>query len=169
MAPPEPKAEEKPETKVTAKEGKKLPVAGGSAADVAKRGLALLKEDFLRNAPEKAGVGRQDRSVTVKPMAGEPGYKPAAYQTVKVSSLGISPFPDDKNAVGKVGGVEAVVKAAQEVKKGATAKELKAKILKKESASKPVEAKVYDIPDYLKPLPEDTPRKGMTWKNYVGR
>jgi hypothetical protein len=31
------------------------------------------------------------------------------------------------------------------------------------------EDEVYDIPSYLKPLPEDTPREGHTWKNYNGR
>lgn len=145
----------------------KLPVIAGQATAAAKRGLDLLREDLLKNAPERAGVGRQDQpSVTMKPAAGEPGYKPQAFQTVKVSELGISPFPDDKNAVGKVGGVDAVKKAALDVKKGKTAKEVKKELLQIKTKEEP---KVFDIPDYLKPIPEDTPRKGYTWKNYVGR
>lgn len=146
--------------------GRKLPVVGGTFEE-RKRGLQLLREDLFKSAPEAAGVGRQDASAIMKPLYGEPGYKPAAYETVKVSDLGISPFPDDANAVGKVGGVEAVKKAAVEVKKGEkTAEEVKKEVLKIEVKQ---EAKVYDIPDYLKPLPEDTPRKGYTWKNYEGR
>lgn len=149
------------------KRGGKLPVVVGSAA---KRGLALLREDILKNAPERAGVGRQDsEGLTMKPVAGEPGFKPQSFETVKVSDLGISPFPDDANAVGKVGGIEAVKKAAIEVKTGEkTAKEIKKEVLKIKTTSK-AETKVFDIPDYLKPLPEDTPRKGLTWKNYTGR
>lgn len=148
---------------------KKLPVIGDRFDDSGsrKRGLDLLREDFLKTGPVKVGVGRQDDSAIMKPLAGEPGFKPAAYETVRVSELGISPFPDDKNAVGKVGGVEAVKKAALEVKRGeATAKEIKKKLLKIKIEKVP---EVYDIPDYLKPIPEDTPRKGLTWKNYVGR
>lgn len=144
--------------------GGKLPV---SAGDV-KRGLDLLKEDLLKNAPQRAGVGRQDVSAVMKPMAGEPGFKPAAYQTVKVSELGISPFPEDANAVGKVGGIEAVKKAAVEVKAGKkSASDIKKEVLKVEVKAE--KEQVFDIPDYLKPLPEDTPRKGYTWKNYIGR
>lgn len=147
--------------------GKKLPVVSGGAAQTAKRGLDLLREDLLKNAPTVAGVGRQDQTAIMKPMYGEPGYKPSAYETVKVSELGISPFPDDANAVGNVGGIEAVKKAAAEVKKGEkTAAQIKKEVLNIETKK---EEKVYDIPDYLKPLPEDTVRKGFTWKNYVGR
>lgn len=146
----------------------KLPVFSGENADKVKRGLDLLREDLLKNAPEIAGVGRQDAdSVVMKPVAGEPGFKPQSFQTVKVSELGISPFPDDKNAVGKVGGIAAVKKAAIDVKAGKSAKEIKMDVLK--IAKVEVEQTVFDIPDYLKPIPEDTPRKGMTWKNYVGR
>eukprot|EP00177_Eucheuma_denticulatum_P003480 GFKZ01006292.1.p1 GENE.GFKZ01006292.1~~GFKZ01006292.1.p1 ORF type:complete len:276 (+),score=50.24 GFKZ01006292.1:195-1022(+) len=148
--------------------GRSLPVT--KAAE--KRGLDLLREDVLKSAPERVGVGRQDaESVTMKPVAGEPGYKPESFQTVKVSELGISPFPDDANAVGKVGGLEAVRKAAVDVKQGKTAKEIKKAVLKPDIAKVEAkgEAKVYDIPDYLKPIPEDSPRKGLTWKNYKGR
>lgn len=146
--------------------GQKLPVASGTEA--VKRGLDLLKEDFLKNAPERAGVGRQDTpSLTIKPSAGEPGYKPQAYQTIYASELGISGFPDDKNFVSKVGGIGAVKKAALDVKKaGKTAKEIKQEVLKIETKK---EKTVFDIPDYLKPIPEDTTRKGYTWKNYNGR
>lgn len=149
-----------------AAKGKKLPVIS-NATNKVKRGLDLLREDVLKNAPTRVGVGRQDQSAVMKPMYGEPGYKPAAYETVKVSDLGISPFPDDANAVGNVGGIAAVKKAAVEVQKGEkTAAEIKREVLKIETKK---EAKVFDIPDYLKPLPEDTTRKGFTWKNYVGR
>lgn len=146
-----------------------LPVATGSA-EVAKkkRGLNLLRQDFLKSAPEKIGVGRQDQSAIMAPSFGEPGYKPAAYETAYVSDLGISPFPDDPNAVGKVGGIEAVAKAAREVKKGVTADAIKARILNKTPVVAESEM-TYDIPSYLKPIPEDTPRKGLTWKNYDGR
>lgn len=153
------------EVKTVAQKGAKLPVAKATS----KRGLDLLKEDLLKNAPERAGVGRQDTgNLTMKPVAGEPGYKPESFQTVRVSELGISPFPDDKNAVGKVGGLDAVKKAAVEAKKGKSGKEIKKSLLA-ETPQKIVEEKVFDIPDYLKPIPEDTPRKGLTWKNYVGR
>lgn len=145
------------------------PGAGGAKKlPVVSRGLDLLKKDLFKSAPESVGVGRQDTSGIMKPMAGEPGYKPAAYQTVPVSELGISPFPDDANAVGNVGGVEAVKKAALEVKEGLkSAKEVKKEVTK--AVSFEAEPKKFDIPDYLKPLPEDTPRRGLTWKNYVGR
>lgn len=148
--------------------GSSLPVASGEG-DVAeqKRGLELLRDDLLKSAPEAVGVGRQDVTTISTPQFGDPGYKYQAYETVNVSELGISPFPDDANAVDKVGGIEAVKKAARAAKKGQSAEVLKAKALKKEV--KVVEEQVFDIPDYLKPLPEDTPRKGLTWKNYNGR
>lgn len=146
----------------TSAAGKKLPL---SRFERAKRGLDLLKDDLFKNAPEQAGVGRQDVGAVMKPVAGEPGYKPAAYETVRVSELGISPFPDDANAVGKVGGVAAVKAAAVEVKKGEkTASQIKKQVMN--IKTKDVET-VFDIPSYLKPLPEDTPK--ITWKNYVGR
>ncbi|PXF46149.1 hypothetical protein BWQ96_04155 [Gracilariopsis chorda] len=145
-----------------------LPVVADDKGAI-KRGLDLLKQDVLKNAPEQVGVGRQDSSaVTMRPQAGEPGYKPAAYQTVRVSKLGISTFSDDKNYLGNVGGIDAVKKAALEVVSGEkTTKQLKAEALSKVAKTAPKkETTVYDIPDYLKPLPEDTPRKGMTWKNW---
>lgn len=158
-------------------EPKKLPVKDASEKDAgkggkkgedkrsfAKRGIDLLREDLFKSAPERAGVGRQDARAIMKPMAGEPGFKPAAYETVKVSELGISPFPDDKNAVGKVGGVEAVKKAALQVKAGKKAAEIKNEVL---NIKTKVEKEVFDIPDYLKPIPEDYPKS--TWKNYKGR
>ena len=144
--------------------GKKLPVIFGSREQTEKRGLELLKEDLFKNAPEIAGVGRQDKSFVMKPQFGEPGYKPQAYETIKYSDLGISSFTDDPNAVVKVGGLEAVKEAAKEAKKGKSAAELKAAVLKADM--KEEKDIVYDIPDYLKPLPEDTPRPGRTWKNY---
>lgn len=147
--------------------GKKLHVLGNFSISNAKRGIDLLREDLFKSGPEAAGVGRQDASAVMKPLAGEPGYKAAAYQQVKVSDLGISPFPDDANAVGKVGGVEAVKKAALDVKEGKkTADDIKKSLLNIMVEKEP---EVFDIPDYLKPIPEDTPRKGLTWKNYVGR
>lgn len=149
---------------------KNLPFASGTKeVEGKKRGLDLLRQDLLKSAPEIAGVGRQDKPAAIMaPSYGEPGYKPQAYETAFASDLGISPFPDDANAVGKVGGLAAVQKAARAAKKGESAKALKAKALKKE-VKIPDAEKVFDIPDYLKPLPEDTPRKGLTWKNYSGR
>lgn len=147
----------------------KLPVAEGTAeVEGKKRGLDLLREDFLKSVPERVGVGRQDVSAIMAPSFGEPGYKPKAYETVNVSELGISPFPDDANAVGKVGGIRAVEKAARQVKSGQSANVIKAKVMKKEVVVADKD-KVFDIPSYLKPIPEDTPRKGLTWKNYDGR
>ncbi|CAN8069524.1 unnamed protein product [Agarophyton chilense] len=146
-----------------------------------KRGLDLLKEDILKSAPERAGVGRQDAdSVLMRPQAGEPGYKPAAYQTVRVSTLGISTFSDDKNYVSKVGGIDAVKQAAVDIQTGTkTGKDIKKEVLNKannrplntfqstlQRPSASPQPNVDNLPDYLKPLPEDTPRKGMSWKNY---
>ncbi|KAK1861079.1 hypothetical protein I4F81_003663 [Pyropia yezoensis] len=45
-----------------------------AAKKPAKRGAALLKEDFLRSAPERIGVGRQDQTAVAPPTYGEPGY-----------------------------------------------------------------------------------------------
>lgn len=147
----------------------KLPVASGTAdVESKKRGLDLLRQDFLKSAPERAGIGRQDVTAVMAPSFGEPGYKPQAFETVKLSELGISPFQDDANAVGKVGGLAAVQKAALASKRGKTAKQNKAKALKKPIVVS-AEDIVYDIPDYLKPIPEDTTTKGLTWKNYNGR
>lgn len=162
------KEEKKPASNFSKK--KDLPVASGTQeVEGKKRGLDLLRQDFLKSAPERVGVGRQDRpSAIMAPAFGEPGYVPQAYEVTNVSELGISPFPDDANAVGKVGGLEAVQKAARAARKGETAKALKAKVLKKKVVV-PDSEKVFDIPDYLKPIPEDTPRKGLTWKNYSGR
>ena len=188
-------------SKSPAKAAKNLPVVSGGTASGIKRGLDLLREDFLKNAPERAGVGRQDRdALTMKPVAGEPGYKPPSIATVKVSALGISPFSDDKNYVSNVGGVEAVKQAAIDSKAGKSAKQLKKEVMDalnknssivannkvsqttnfKPPASTPsaftptpvpAPPKAPDdlLPSYLRPIPEDTPRKGMTWKNYEGR
>lgn len=169
-ASPPPSTPDSPASDGDAPSRRKLPVAIGGAADTVKRGIALLREDFLKTAPQKAGVGRQDLDAfTMKPLSGEPGYKAAAYELVKVSELGISPFPDDANAVGKVGGIEAVKKAARDVREGKSAKEIKKEVLNIGTDVKDTETEVFDIPDYLKPLPEDTPRPRMTWKNYKGR
>jgi hypothetical protein len=132
------------------------------------RGLDLLREDVLKSAPEVIGVGRQDYSGIMEPQFGEPGYKPQAYEETKVSELGISPFQDDANAVGKVGGLAAVQQAAIKARMGVTAEAIKDQIMNKPMVVRE-EDMVYDIPSYLKPLPEDTPRKGLTWKNYNGR
>ncbi len=163
----------------TPKKGASLPVSSGKPGATAgaskpatdddedARGLRLLAQDLLKNLPEASGVGRQDVSTYMKPQYGDPGYKPQAYEKVYVSQLGISTFSDDPNYVGKVGGLEAVKEAAKQVEKGATPKQIKTSVMKKEEV-KP-EEKEYPLPDYLMPLPEDTPRKGMTWKNYRGR
>ena len=162
------------------KRGLRLPVLWGKPksksdgeentnfATTATRGLALVVEDLRKNLPEVAGVGRQDVTGFMKPQFGEPGYKPQAYETVKYSELGISSFSDDKNYVSKVGGIDAVKKAAKDALAGKKASDIKAAVLKADPVVKE-EPKEYPLPDYLQPLPEDTPRKGMTWKNYVGR
>lgn len=96
-------------------------------------------------------------------------YKYSAYETAKQSSLGISSFSDDANAAAKVGGLDALKKAAVAAKKGATASQLKAKALQAEKAALKAaenEEKKDVLPSYLLPLPEDTPRKYGTWKNY---
>lgn len=188
-------------SKSPAKAANDLPVFAGDDDSRIKRGLDLLKEDLLKNAPERAGVGRQDRdALTMKPVAGEPGYKPPSIATVKVSALGISPFSDDKNYVSNVGGVEAVKQAAIDSKAGKSAKQIKKEVMdavNKENSmvvkDKFTEMKTFKpptstpsaftptpvpatpkttddlLPSYLRPIPEDTPRKGMTWKNYEGR
>jgi hypothetical protein len=163
------KAEAEAATLKAAKKTGALPVVSGIAEiEEKKRGLDLLRQDFLKSAPERAGIGRQDETNVSSPSFGEPGYKKQAFETAKVSTLGISPFPDDANAVGKVGGLEAVQKAARLAAEGKSEKAIKAKFLKKEVVV-PVKEQVFDIPDYLKPIPEDTVRKGYTWKNYIGR
>lgn len=96
-------------------------------------------------------------------------YKYSAYEKAKQSSLGVSSFSDDPNAAAKIGGIEALKKAAIEARKGATAAQLKAKALKIEKAvlsAAEAEEKSDPLPSYLRPLPEDTPRKYSTWKNY---
>lgn len=141
----------------------KLPVVNTAA-----RGLSLLKEDLFKNAPEKAGVGRQDQAMYYKPQFGEPGYKKQAYEEVYGSELEkVIEFDEYASTEEKLAFVDNVKIAAKELKKGKKAKEIKAKMLNLEV--KDAEPEVYDIPDYLKPIPEDTPRKGMTWKNYIGR
>eukprot|EP00180_Rhodochaete_pulchella_P000045 Plantae.Rhodophyta-Rhodochaete_pulchella.ctg10290.p1 GENE.Plantae.Rhodophyta-Rhodochaete_pulchella.ctg10290~~Plantae.Rhodophyta-Rhodochaete_pulchella.ctg10290.p1 ORF type:complete len:247 (-),score=34.12 Plantae.Rhodophyta-Rhodochaete_pulchella.ctg10290:1102-1842(-) len=126
----------------------------------AKRGFELLKRDLLKTAPERAGVGRQDKTFVYQPQAGEPGYKQPSVERVKVSQLGISPFSDDKNFVSKVGGKDAVVKAAEEVEERAKQPKMKG-----ERAVEATQEK-FEVPDYLKSIPEDTPRRGYTWKNW---
>lgn len=155
-------SESKPKESESKKEepssGLDLPDLEEMASEVsstAKRGLELLKEDLFKSAPERAGVGRQDQSSIMKPQYGEPGYK-----------------PDDDSIFGKVKG--AVEDAVEEV--GSTLDDLtddkKEKKtfrpnLKKGKQKTPIGD--YDLPAYLKPLPEDTPREGFTWKNYDGR
>lgn len=127
-----------------------------------RKGLDLLKEDLLKNAPERIGVGRQDATYKSAPQYGEPGYKQQAYETVFQRDLGLSPFTDDKNSVGKVGGIEAVKQAAIEAKMGKSAK-----VIKKESilrrAGRPVfqedsQTPASELPDYLKPLADEVSR-----------
>lgn len=154
-----------------------------------KRGLELLREDILRNAPERVGVGRQDTdSITIMPVAGEPGYKPTSSQTAKASESGDSPTADAKSANAKVGGVNTVRKAAEEAREKENKKRKEVVIRgardekgekgdkggktlqkKTESANVGGGEEQYDLPDYLKPIPEDNPRQGSTWKNYSGR
>lgn len=99
-------------------------------------------------------------------------YKYSAYEKAKQSTLGISSFADDANAAAKVGGISALKKAALEARKGATASQLKSKALQIEKAVLSAAAKEEKndvLPSYLLPLPEDTPRKYLSWKNYDGR
>jgi len=96
-------------------------------------------------------------------------YKYSAYEKAKQSTLGVSSFSDDANAAAKIGGIEALKKAAIEARKGASAAQLKAKALKIEKAvlsAAEAQEKTNPLPSYLQPLPEDTPRKYSTWKNY---
>jgi len=138
-----------------------------------KRGLQLLVEDILKTGPEAAGVGRQDLTVSAEPQFGEPGYVAPAYKVAMASSLGISSFADDKNSVLNVGGLQAVIDAAEKVKAGKLNAETIEETLKEGGKMidevKETEEIVYSLPSYLLPLPEDTPRKGCTWKNYSGR
>lgn len=137
-----------------------------------KRGLELLREDILKNAPERVGVGRQDtESITMKPVAGEPGYKPQSYQTAKVSELRTSPSAGAAKAAEEA---EEKKNKTKEVMMGGAKDKMRGKggkSLQKEAESVNVGEgeKQYDLPDYLKPIPEDTPRKGSTWRNYSGR
>lgn len=190
------KTPDAPEKVAPEKVAQKFPVNAGSAVTAVKRGFELFKEDFLKEAPERVGVGRQDQEgLTMKPVAGEPGYKAPSIATVYVSELGISPFPDDKNFVSNVGGIEAVRQAAIDSKAGKSAKQIKKEALQSLNKTESVVDKVVErsaplasasaaaapmpvqmpapaddlLPSYLKPIPEDTTRKGMTWKNYVGR
>jgi len=45
-----------------------------AAKKPAARGLGLLREDLLKSAPERAGIGRQDQVGVAAPTYGEPGY-----------------------------------------------------------------------------------------------
>lgn len=171
-ATPVPSAKDKPpaqDAKAPAKEAadpaiaSKLPVI-----DSAARGLSLLREDLFKSAPEKVGVGRQDATVYYKPQYGEPGYKKKAYEEAYGSELEkVVELEDGASTDEKLEFVQQVKEAARELKKGKKASEVKAKMFNLKD--KDAEPEFYDIPDYLKPIPEDTPRKGMSWKNYIGR
>lgn len=131
--------------------------AASSLADTAKRGFALLKEDLFKSAPERAGVGRQDQSTIMKPQFGEPGYKAGSGED--------SVFGKAKDAVGDV--VDDVKSNFEDLLDDEEDKKTSRPNLKKGKQKTPIGE--YDLPAYLKPLPEDTPRKGFTWKNYDGR
>ncbi len=62
----------------------------------------------------------------------------------------------------EIGGLEAVKAPAKPARAGKSAEEIKNQVLSVDKEEE--EPKVYDIPDYLKPIPEDTTRKGMSWK-----
>lgn len=85
----EPKAKSAPVQAVKAAAPTNVKKAAGKAADAvedvvdsaedeakktAKRGAALLREDLLKSAPERIGVGRQDETALAPPTYGEPGY-----------------------------------------------------------------------------------------------
>jgi len=149
----------------------KAPGAAAAAVSAAgERGVSLFKRDFedkLQGGP----------TYTAAPMAGEPGYKSEAYQRVKASSLGISTFSDDKNYVGNVGGLSAVRLAAEAAEEKMAADKA-AKKAKKAGIEEPPASSLPSylgggsaagsslLPDYLQPLPEDTPTEGKSWKNY---
>lgn len=134
-------------------------------AGAASRGFKLLRDDLLKSAPERFGIGRQDTSSLAEPSYGEPGYKPPEDDSVpfrkpatgaKISEPKVdmqfpqSTFTSQPRASFKVSGASQSTPPA-----------------KPSSSSSKDSSGEYDLPDYLKPLPEDTPRS--TWKNYDGR
>lgn len=135
-----------------------------------KRGLALLRDDFLRSAPERVGVGRQDvGSVVMKPVAGEPGYKPDNPKVSKEAKKGKS-VKAVKRDVANV--TEEKEDKKEKVDKGGWGEKSFQKGRKnpqKDTESANVEDNVYQLPDYLRPIAEDNPGKGSTWKNYGRR
>jgi len=59
-----------------------------AAKKPAARGLGLLREDLLKSAPERAGIGRQDQVQVAAPTYGEPGYVEAGVQASRVGDTG---------------------------------------------------------------------------------
>lgn len=93
----------------------------------------------------------------MKPQFGEPGYKAGDGEN--------SVFGKAKEAVGNA--VDEVKSNFEELLDDEEDKKTSRPNLKKGKQKTPIGE--YDLPAYLKPLPEDTPRKGFTWKNYDGR
>lgn len=111
-------------------------------------------------------MGRQDIQDFMKQQFGEPGYKKQAYETVKVSKLGVSPSEEDANYAGKVGGLEAVKKASKDVLERKKAEDIKKAVLEQSDVVEE-DPKEYPLSSYLLPLSEDTPHNGYTWVNYI--
>lgn len=107
-----------------------------------KRGIDLLREDIFKSAPEKVGVGRQDAYGIMPPQPGEPGYK---------SKESAKPVSERK-----------------EKKEGRESSD-RAQFGGRTDRIEPVSPspEMYDIPDYLKPLPSDEVTSSSTWQNFI--
>lgn len=128
--------------------------AATSAAGAASRGFKLLREDILQSAPERLGIGRQDESEVMNPQYGEPGYKYKKSETSRVSDL-----EREEKELASGGSLLGETITSRSTSGESTFMQMKKK---KAKSNEPQ----YDLPDYLQPLPEDTPRPGYTWKNY---
>lgn len=156
-----PKSKESESKKEQSSDGAmaELEEAAAQITTSAKRGLELLKEDLFKTAPERAGVGRQDEPTIMKPQFGEPGYKAGDGDDSTILS-------DVKDTVqGVISDVKDAVSSDDKKKTSSGDRP----VLKNKKSTLKTPEEEYDLPAYLKPLPEDTPRKGFTWKNYNGR
>lgn len=107
-----------------------------------KRGLELLKDDILRNAPERVGVGRQDAYGYMEPQFGEPGYVTTE---------------EDKPVIEQ--------KKPTDQKASPRRAEYESKTYRMEPKSS--EPEVYDIPDYLKPLSAKESKSSTSWQSTI--
>ncbi|KAK4537089.1 hypothetical protein CDCA_CDCA11G3114 [Cyanidium caldarium] len=132
--------------------------------DDTKRGLDLLRDDFLNRLPSRFGVGPQEEAdlQVAPPQPGEPGYKPPARAQVPVSQTGLSAFRDSPRYVGRAGGAFAVETAAEETlarSRRATESGMPS------PRTEQMGADYGQLPPYLQPLPEDTP--DSNWVNVI--